>query len=154
WLHSSPIMIPFLLGSVLLFLTGLGWFTVALLNLFGGSPFNYFIVDAQGLTYRNFMGEQRYSWKDLGPVQAHKISAWQGRGSQRRYWIQADTLGTEQGGGSTDFDWPSTTGSLRIPAATYLGSGFMVGGLALSTDEAAGWLEELRQLVRIGHLEP
>ena len=38
----------FLLGSAALFLTGLGWVTVALLNLLGGSPFNYFIVDRHG----------------------------------------------------------------------------------------------------------
>jgi hypothetical protein len=154
WLHSSPILIPFLLGSFALFLTGLGWCTIALLNLLGGSPFNYFIVDRHGITYRNLMGEQRYSWKDLGPIQSHKVSIWQGRGSQRRLWIQADTLGTEAGGGSSTYDLPSSTGSLRIPSTVYLGSNWLVGSLALSTDTAAGWLEELRQLVRIGRLEP
>ncbi len=152
WLEANRIELPFMLGSIVLLLSGLGWFTVALINLVADSPFNHLIVDRQGITYRNFWRENRYSWKDLGPVHSFRTSAWQGRSSQRRCWIVADTLGTEAGGGSHAF-WSNPAGSLRIPATVYLGGGWLVGGGELAAHDAAGWLEELRQLARSDRLE-
>src|SRR3569623_431855 len=98
WLSHNIAQVPFLLCSVAVMLFGLAWFTVAALNYFSGSPFNYLIVDRQGITYRNFWRENRYAWKDLGPSQALNLTAWQGRSSQRRHWIAADTIGGESGG--------------------------------------------------------
>lgn len=153
WLHADALQIPFLLGSIVLLLLGLAWFTVAVINLVSGSPFNYLVVDRFGITYRNFWRENRYSWKDLGPVRALNVSSWQGRSSQRRHWIIADTLGTEAGGGHGPF-WFNPEGTLRIPAAVYLGGGILIGTLDLATNDAAGWLEELRQLARTDRLDP
>ncbi len=148
----SRIEIPFLIGSIILLLFGLAWFTIAALNYFGGSPFNYLIVDRVGITYRNFWRENRYAWKDLGPIQAERLTAWQGRSSQRRHWITADTIGTEAGGGGAF--WSNPEGTLRIPAAVYLsGGGFLVGSLDVAPSDAAGWLEQLRQLARTDDLE-
>lgn len=152
WLRANPLQVPFLLASIALLLFGLAWVTVAVINLVSGSPFNYLIVDRQGVTYRNFWRENRYSWKDLGRVQALNLSSWQGRSSQRRHWIIADTLGTEAGGGNRPF-WSNPEGTLRIPAALYLGGGMLIGSLDLSTNDAAGWLEELRQLARNDRLD-
>ena len=161
WLSNNVAQIPFLLGSIAVLLFGLAWFTVAALNYFSGSPFNYLIVDRVGITYRNFWRENRYSWKELGPIQAVRLTAWRGRSSQRRHWITADTLGAE-GGGSGAF-WSNPVGTLRIPSAVYLSGGlisgllgggpFLSGTLVLSTNDAASWLEELRQLARNDHLE-
>jgi hypothetical protein len=152
WLRANPLAFVFMLASIGLLLAGLGWFTVAVINLVSGSPFNYLIIDRFGITYRNFWRENRYSWKDLGPVQALNLGIWQGRSSQRRHWIIADTLGTESGGGRGPF-WSNPEGTLRIPAAVYLGGGMLIGTLDLATNDAAGWLEELRQLARADRFE-
>ncbi|HVY98771.1 MAG TPA: hypothetical protein VHA35_04675 [Dongiaceae bacterium] len=137
WLRANTVEIPFLLGSIALLLAALGWLAVAVINLAGGSPFDYLIVDRTGITYRTFWRESRFAWDELGPFQAVRVSAWQGRGSQRRHWIVAD--GAE--------------GALRIPSSTYLRGAYLAGSLDLSSGDAAGWLEELRQLARIGRLE-
>jgi hypothetical protein len=151
WLHANPLDLPFLLSSVALLLLGLGWLAVTVMNLVSGSPFNYLIVDRAGITYRNFWRENHYPWKSLGPVQSLKLSSWQGRSSQRRHWIAADASGAETVGVGPF--WANPTDTLRIPASVYLGGGFLIGTLDLATDDAAGWLEELRQLARNGHLE-
>jgi hypothetical protein len=136
WLHDNVVTIPFLLGSIALLLAALGWCAVAVINLVSGSPFNYLIVDPAGITYRNFWRESRFLWPELGPFQAIRVSSWQGRSSQRRHWVVAETAGR----------------ALRIPAAAYLRGAFL-GTLDLSANDAAGWLEELRQLARIGRLQ-
>lgn len=150
WLRANAIQVPFMLGSIGLLLFGLAWLVVAAINLFGDSPFNYLLLDRQGLTHRNFWGESRYSWKDLGRIEPLRISAWQSKSSQRRNWIVAETLGTEGGGGSMAF-W-SNSGRLRIPASAYVGGGMLIGTLELATADAAGWLEELRQMARADRL--
>src|SRR3569833_2074745 len=66
WLDNNLSVLPFLIVSIFLLLAGLGWLTVAVLNLAMGSPFNYLIVDLSGITYRNFWRENRYPWKELG----------------------------------------------------------------------------------------
>jgi hypothetical protein len=133
------------------FLAGLGGVTVGLINLFGGSPFQHMIIDRQGITVRNFLGAQRFSWKDLGPFRTHRTSFFRPRGSELKYWILADTVGAIEGGASGL--WPlSGSASLRIPAVTYLRSSWLVGSLAMVTNDAAGWLEQVRELARMGRL--
>lgn len=156
WMRSSPFKLPFLLIAVIFFLSALGLLTVALINLLGGSPFNYLVVDRQGIGYRNFWGEKRFSWKDLGPIQSLQFSIWRARGQQLRFWIAADTLGSAEAGGRFDlWRWGGPSGpNLRVPAATYLGGGWLVGSLALAVDSAASWLEELRLEARIDRLDP
>jgi hypothetical protein len=151
WLHNNVSVLPFLLCSIALLLGGLGWLTVATLNLVSGSPFNYLIVDKTGITYRNFWRENRYPWKGLGPIQPLHVTAWQGRSSQRRDWIVADTIN----GGSSGIGpfWSNPTDTLRIPSAVYLSGGMLIGSLDLVTNDAARWLEELRNLARDGQLE-
>jgi hypothetical protein len=155
WIRSSPVKLPFLLVSAVFFLSVLCWLTVAMINLLTGSPFNYILVDRQGIGYRNFWGEKRFSWKDLGPIQSLQFSVWRARGQQLRFWVAADTLGTEQAGRSFDlWRWGGPSGAnLRIPASTYLGGGWLVGSLPLATDSAASWLEELRLAAKIDRLE-
>ena len=142
WLHGDPRSLPFLGLSVLLVLAALGWVTVALVNLFGGSPFRYVIVDRHGITHRTFWHERRYSWKDLDPIQSYVRPFWRSRGNEQRYWIVEGLPPYRAGAG------------LRIRATDYLGSGWLSGTMALSTDEAANWLESLRQLARQDRLEP
>jgi hypothetical protein len=137
WLQANKVAVPFLLASIALLLAALGWLAVAVINFVSGSPFNYLIVDRRGVTYRNFWRESRFSWSVLGPFQAIRVSSWQGRSSQRRHWVVAETDGV----------------ALRIPASAYLRGAFFTGSLDLSSADAAGWLDELRQLARDGHLE-
>jgi hypothetical protein len=151
WLHSNVSVLPFLICSIALLLGGLGWFTVAVLNLVSGSPFNYLIVDSVGITYRNFWRENRYPWKVLGPIQPLHVSAWQGRSSQRRDWIVADTI--NGGSGGVGAFWSNPTDTLRIPSAVYLSGGVLIGSLDLVTNDAATWLEDLRNLARDGQLD-
>jgi hypothetical protein len=133
--------------SAAVFLGSLVGLTVGLINLFGGSPLQHLIIDRQGITYRKFLGTQRFSWKDLGPFQAIQSRAFRPRHTQQRYWIVADTLGAIEGG-DTGW-WPlSRSASLRIPADTYLWPGVLVGSMAPVAEDAAGWLEQLRHLAR------
>jgi hypothetical protein len=75
------------------------------------------------------------------------------RGNQLRHWIAADTVAGA--GGGDMWLWTGLAGAnLRIPAATFVGSGWLIGSIALATDDAAGWLEELRQLARLDRLGP
>ncbi|HVM85888.1 MAG TPA: hypothetical protein VMW18_18485 [Candidatus Binatia bacterium] len=142
WLHGDARGLPFLGLSILLFLAALGWLTVALINLFSGSPFRYFIVDRQGISHRTFWHDRRYSWRDLDPIQSYVRPFWRSRGNEQRYWIVEGLPPYRAGAG------------LRIRATDYLGSGWLSGTMALSTDEAANWLESLRQLARQDRLEP
>jgi len=151
WLRANPLDLPFMLVSIVLLLLALAWFTVAVINVVSKSPFNYLVVDRTGVTYRNFWRENRYGWKELGPIQALKLSSWQGRSSQRRHWIVADALGDDTPFGFGPF-WSNPTHTLRIPAAVYLRGGGLFGSLDPATGDAAGWLEALRQLARIDRL--
>jgi caspase recruitment domain-containing protein 6 len=155
WLASSPIIVPFVLVTTVFFLGALCWLAVALVNLLAGSPFNYILVDRQGIGYRSFWGEKHFSWKELGPIRSLEFSIWQARGQQLRFWIAADTLGAEAARRGVEWwRWGGPSGAhLRIPATTYLGGGWLVGSLALATDSAASWLEELRQAAKIDRLE-
>lgn len=152
WLRANPVDLPFLLVSIALLLFGLAWLAVAAINLVSGSPFNYLIVDRDGITYRNFWRENRYAWQDLGPIQPVRLSAWQGRSSQRRHWIVSDGFGSATIH-SAGWFWSNPDDTLRIPAAVYLGGGMLIGSLDLATSDAAGWLEELRVMAREGHLD-
>jgi hypothetical protein len=152
WLRVNWAELPFMVASILLLLFGLAWFTVAAINLVSGSPFNYLIVDRTGITYRNFWRENRYSWNNLGLIQPLRFTAWQGRSSQRRNWIVADASGDDKVYGSAPF-WSNPSDTLRIPANVYLGGGLLIGSLELSTNDAARWLEDLRQRVRDGELD-
>jgi hypothetical protein len=152
WLRANPLDFPFMLCSIALLLIGLAWFTVAIINLASNSPFNYLIVDRVGITYRNFWRENRYAWKNLGPIEALLLSAWQGRSSQRRHWIVADATDAEFTGGFGPF-WSNPPDTLRIPASVYLGGGMLIGTLDLATNDAAAWLEEVRRLARDGKLD-
>jgi hypothetical protein len=143
----------FLIGAAcILFLFSLAGLTVGVINLFGGSPFEHLVIDRQGITRQTVFGARRFSWKDLGPFHSYRTSMFRPRGSELKWWIIADTHGAIEGG-ATGL-WPlSGPASLRIPAMTYLWQGFLVGSLALVTEEAAGWLEQLRQLARFDHFE-
>jgi hypothetical protein len=138
--------------SAVVFLGSLVGLTVGLINLFGGSPFQYLMIDRQGITYRKLLGAQRFSWKDLGPFQAIQLGLIRPRRTEQRYWIVADTLGAIEGGARGL--WPlSGSASLRIPANTYLWPGILVGSMALAAGDAAGWLEQQRQLARNDRLD-
>jgi hypothetical protein len=151
WLSHNVAQVPFLICSIVLLLGGLGLVTVAILNLAMGSPFNYLIVDETGITYRNFWRENRYAWRELGPIQPLHLTAWQGRSSQRRDWIVADTI--NGGSGGIGPFWSNPVDTLRIPSAVYLSGGLLIGSLDLVTNDAAAWLEALRNLARDGHLD-
>jgi hypothetical protein len=141
WLGGGATPRLLFLGlSLLVFLGGLGYLTVAVLNLVAGSPFKYLVVDRHGISHRTFFGEKRYSWKDLDEIQPHKISLWRSRSREQRYWIVEGYYGKP--------------GGLRISAGDYLGGGWLFGDVALATDEAAYWLESLRLLARADRLEP
>jgi len=152
WFRANPLDLPFMLGSIALLLFGLGWLAVAVINLVSNAPFNYLIVDRTGITYRNFWRENRYAWTNLGPIQPLRITAWQGRSSQRRDWIVADAAGAEKIYGAAPF-WSNAADTLRIPARVYLGGGVLIGTLELAASDAAGWLEALRQRAREGQLD-
>jgi len=151
--HQPGRMGWFLIGAVsTLFLFSLGGLTVAVINLFGGSPFEHLVIDRQGITRQTVLGARRFSWKDLGPFHSYRTSMFRPRGSELKWWIIADTQGAIEGGASGL--WPlSGAASLRIPAMTYLWQGFLVGSMALVTEDAAGWLEQLRQLARFDRFD-
>lgn len=139
--------------SILVFLTGLGWATTAAINLLGQSPFEHLIVDRQGITRCSFFGKRRFSWKELGPVQSIRAGFFfRLRGNELKYWIAADARGAVEGEATGLWALVGWT-RLRIPAALYLNSGWLFGSMALSSNEAANWLESLRQLARMDRLE-
>jgi len=152
WLAAHRGLFPFLALSTGIILGGLYWLTVAVINIAGGSPFAYIVVDRFGITHRSFWSERRYAWKNLGPVSAYHAPVWQARRGQRRYWIIADTVGDAEdaGGGGilSSLFFGRPIASLRIPAATYVANGFLSTSLGLAAGDAAGWLETLRQIAR------
>jgi hypothetical protein len=138
--------------SILAFLTGLGWTTTTVINLVAQSPFEHLIIDRQGITRCSFFGQRRFSWKELGPVRSTRTGLFRMRGNALKYWIVADAPGAIDGGATGLWALIGAT-KLRIPAALYLKSSWLVGSMALASDEAANWLESLRQLVRMERLE-
>jgi hypothetical protein len=151
WLGLTGVRLPFLLITIAVLLFGLVALTVALLNLLGGSPFAYFIVDRFGIQTRTFFSETRISWKDLGPIRPLRRSVLQALGLDRRFWIVSDTFSGE---GRNDTRRALSSFTLRIPVATYLGSSWLGGNTALAMEATAAWLESLRKLAREDALDP
>jgi hypothetical protein len=140
-------------ASAGLFLAALTALSVGLINLLAGSPFQHLIIDRQGITRRELLSAKRFSWKELGPFYTIRTGLFRPRGSALKYWIIADTQGAIEGG-ATGL-WPlSGTASLRIPAASYLWPGILVGSMALVSEDAAAWLEQLRTMARAGRFDP
>jgi hypothetical protein len=150
WIGANGVRLPFLLVAIAVLLFGLVVLSVALVNLFGGSPFNYLIVDRFGIRYRTFFGETQYSWKELGPIRPLRLSALRAYGLDRRFWIVSDTFSGEA---RVDALRPLSTFNLRIPATAYLGSSWM-GDIGAAMDSMAAWLESLRQAAREEALNP
>jgi hypothetical protein len=151
WLGLSGVRLPFLLVTVAVLLFGLVALTVALMNLVGGSPFAYFIVDRFGIQTRTFFSETRYSWKDLGPIRSLRRSSLQAFGLDRRFWIVSDTFSGE---GRNDRRRTLSSFNLKIPIASYLGSSWLGGNIGPAMDATAAWLESLRKLAREESLNP
>jgi hypothetical protein len=145
WLGLSGVRIPFLLVTIIVLLFGLVALTVALINLLGGSPFNYVIVDRFGIQNRTFFGETRFSWKDLGPIRPLRRSVLQAMGLDRRFWIVSDTFSGE---GRMDGRRALSSFNLKIPVASYLGSTWLGGNIGPAMEATAVWLETLRKLAR------
>jgi hypothetical protein len=151
WVGASGPRLPFLLIASVVVLFGLVALTIALLNLFGGSPFNHLIVDRFGIQTRTFFGETRYSWKELGPIRPLRLGVLRAYGLDRRFWIVSDTFSGE---GRNDARRPLSSFTLRIPVAAYLGSSWVAGDLRPAMDAMAAWLESLRRLAREDGLNP
>jgi hypothetical protein len=151
WIGANRLRLPFLLITIAVLLFGLTVLSVALVNLFGGSPFNHLIVDRFGIRNRTFFGETLYSWKELGPIRSLRLSALRAYGLDRRFWIVSDTFSGE---GRKDARRPLSTFNLRIPATAYLGSSWMGGDTGAATDSMAAWLDSLRKLAREETLNP
>ena len=151
WLGLSGVRLPFLLITIVVLLFGLVALTVALVNLLGGSPFAYFIVDRFGIQTRTFFSETRYSWKDLGPIRPLRRTALQAFGLDRRFWIVSDTFSGE---GRKDGRRTLSSFNLKLPVASYLGSSWLGGNIGSSMDATAAWLESLRKLAREESLNP
>jgi hypothetical protein len=145
WLGLTGVRLPFLLITVAVLLFGLAALTVALLNLFGGSPFAYFVVDRFGIQTKTFFRETRYSWKDLGPIRPYRRTVLQAFSLDRRFWIVSDTFSGEN---RSDGRRTLSSFNLRIPVASYLGSSWLGGNIAPAMDTTAVWLESLRKLAR------
>ena len=140
WFAVNRLMLLFLAITVALFLAGLGWIAVTVINLTSGSPFKYLVVDRFGITHRVFLSEKRYSWKDLETIKAHRVSLWRARSNEQRYWIVESHY--------------SNPGGMKISAGDFVGSGWLFGNIALATEDTANWLESLRLLARADRLEP
>jgi hypothetical protein len=151
WLHESGVRLPFLILASLVPLFGLTALTVALLNLLGGSPFNYLIVDRFGIRSRTFFGETHFSWMELGPIRPMRLGILRAFGLDRRFWIVSDTFSGEA---RIDTRRPLSTFNLRIPVAAYLGSSWLGGDVGPAMDATASWLESLRKLAREEALNP
>jgi hypothetical protein len=151
WIGVSGVRLPFLLIAIAVMLFGLAALTVALVNLLGGSPFGYLIVDRFGIRTRTFFGETQFSWKELGPIRPMRLSVLRAYGLDRRFWIVSDTFSGE---GRNDARRPLATFNLRIPVASYLGSSWLGGNIGPAMDATAAWLESLRKLAREEILNP
>jgi hypothetical protein len=151
WLTEGGVQLPFLLIIVAVMLFGLAALTVALVNLFGDSPFNHLIIDRFGIRIRSFFGEHRYSWKELGPIRPLRLSPFRAYGLDRRFWIVSDTFSGE---GRNDVRRPLSTFNMKIPVAAYLGSSWLGGSVGAAMNDAAAWLESLRKLAQADALDP
>jgi hypothetical protein len=144
WLGFNTVRLPFLLTTFAVLLFGLAALTISLINMLSGSPYSHFIVDRFGIQSRTLFSENRYSWKDLGPIRPLRRSALQALSRDRRLWIVSDTFSGE---GRNDSRRALSSFTLRIPATSYLGSSWM-GDIDPAMDAAAAWLESLRKLAR------
>jgi hypothetical protein len=151
WIGTTGVRLPFLLVTIVVLLFGLTALTVALVNLLGGSPYNYLIVDRFGIQTRTFFRETRFSWKELGPIRSLRLSAARAYGLDRRFWIVSDTFSGEA---RVDARRPLSTFNLRIPVTAYLGSSWLGGNVGSAMDATAAWLESLRKLAREEALDP
>lgn len=151
WIGANGVRLPFLLVAIAVVLFGLAALTVALVNLFGGSPFNHLIVDRFGIRNRTFFGETRYSWKELGPIRTLRLSVLRAYGLDRRFWIVSDTFSGEA---RIDARRPLSSFNLRIPATAYLGSSWTGGNTNAAMDSMAAWLDSLRKLAQSETLNP
>jgi len=151
WLGENSVRLPFLMVAIAVVLFGLAALTVALLNLFSGSPFNFLTVDRFGIRARTFFGEKSFSWKELGPIRPLRITATRAMGLDRRFWIVSDTFSGEI---RNDALRPLSSFNLRIPATSYLGSSWLGGDLGPAMEAAAGWLEGLRKAAHTEQLNP
>jgi hypothetical protein len=151
WLGLTGIRLPFLLVTIVVLLFGLVALAVSLINMLGGSPYSYFIVDRFGIQLRTFFGETRLSWKDLGPIRPLRRTVLQAFSLDRRFWIVSDTFSGEI---RTDTRRALSSFTLRIPVASYLGSSWLGGNIAPAMDATAAWLESLRKLAREDSLDP
>jgi hypothetical protein len=149
WLGFSGVRLPFLLITIAVLLFGLVALTISLINMLSGSPYNHFIVDRFGIQTRTLFSENRYSWKDLGPIRPLRRSVLQAFSLDRRFWIVSDTFSGE---GRNDTRRAISSFTLRIPVASYLGSSWM-GNIAPAMDATAAWLESLRKLAREENLK-
>ena len=144
WLGFSGIRLPFLLITIAVLLFGLVALAISLINMLSGSPYNHFIVDRFGIQARTLFSENRYSWKDLGPIRPLRRGVLQAFSLDRRFWIVSDTFSGE---GRNDTRRALSSFTLRIPAASYLGSSWM-GDIGPAMAATAAWLESLRKLAR------
>jgi len=151
WLGLSGVRLPFLLVTIAVLLFGLVALAVALINLLGGSPYSYFIVDRFGIQLRTFFGETRLSWKDLGPIRPLRRTVLQAFSLDRRFWVVSDTFSGEI---RSDTRRALSSFTLRIPIAAYLGSSWLGGNVAPAMEATAAWLESLRKLAREESLNP
>jgi hypothetical protein len=144
WLGVSGVRLPFLLVTIAVVLFGLSALTVSLINMLSGSPYSHFIVDRFGIQSRTFFSDNRYSWKDLGPIRPLRRGALQALSLDRRFWIVSDTFSGE---GRNDTRRALSSFTLRIPIASYLGSSWM-GDINPAMEATSAWLESLRKLAR------
>jgi hypothetical protein len=144
WLGFSGVRLPFLLITVVVLLFGLVALAISLINMLSGSPYSHFIVDRFGIQTRTLFSDNRYSWKDLGPIRPLRRGVLQAFSLDRRFWIVSDTFSGE---GRNDTRRALSSFTLRIPAASYLGSSWM-GDISPAMGAAAAWLESLRKLAR------
>ncbi len=151
WLGANSVRLPFLIVASAVVLFGLAALTVALLNLFSGSPFNYLTVDRFGIRSRTFFGETSFSWKELGPIRPLRITVARAMGLDRRFWIVSDTFSGEV---RNDALRPLSSFNLRIPVTSYLGSSWIGGDIGPAMDATAAWLESLRKAAHAEQLNP
>jgi hypothetical protein len=151
WLGLTGVRLPFLLVTIAVLLFGLVALAISLINMLGGSPYSYLIVDRFGIQLRTFFGDTRLSWKDLGPIRPLRRSVLQAFSLDRRFWIVSDTFSGEI---RTDTRRALSSFTLRIPVASYLGSSWLGGNIAPAMEATAAWLESLRKLAREETLNP
>jgi hypothetical protein len=151
WLGFNGVRLPFLLITIAVMLFGLVALAISLINMLSGSPYSHFIVDRFGIQSRTLFSENRYSWKDLGPIRPLRRSALQALSLDRRFWIVSDTFSGEA---RNDTRRAFSSFTLRIPVTSYLGSSWFSGNIVPAMEATAAWLESLRKLAREENLNP